>query len=257
MQIDFSNRTVMVTGAAGGLGTAISGLFAECGARVALCDQKGAGEAAARLRDLGYQAEGFSFDVRDRNGIEEGVSQIASSLGGIDILINNAGINGGPEERQTVDAYHDDLWDRIISVDLDGVYNCSKAVLRNMGNGGTILNISSITGLVPLRNQCAFTAAKAGVINLTKAMALELAPRGIRVNCICPGTVGIAVTNTLWQNSDTMKALLAHIPMGRQALPEEIAGPTVFLCSEYASYITGAVLTVDGGWTAGGYARNF
>ena len=130
-------------------------------------------------------------------------------------------------------------------------------MLRSMGNGGTILNISSITGLVPLRNQCAFTAAKAGVINLTKAMALELAPRGIRVNCICPGTVGIAVTNTLWQNSDTMKALLAHIPMGRQALPEEIAGPTVFLCSEYASYITGAVLAVDGGWTAGGYARNF
>ena len=126
-----------------------------------------------------------------------------------------------------------------------------------MQNGGAILNISSVVGVVPLRNQCGFAAAKAGVVNLTKAMAIEMAPKKIRVNCICPGTIGIAITNTLWTDDSAMKGLLAHIPLGRQAVPDEIAAPTVFVCSDYASYMTGAVITVDGGWTAGGYARNF
>ena len=111
--------------------------------------------------------------------------------------------------------------------------------------------------MVPLRNQCAFTAAKAGVINFTKAIALELAPRGIRANCVCPGTIGIEVTNKLWTDDSKMTALLSHIPMARQGRPSEIANAVCFLASDAASYITGAVLPVDGGWTAGGYARNF
>ena len=126
-----------------------------------------------------------------------------------------------------------------------------------MKEGASIVNISSIVGMVPLRNQCAFTAAKAGVINFTKAIAMELAPKGIRANVICPGTIGIAITNTLWQKDDAMQKLLSHIPMERQGKPEEIANATAFLASNYASYITGAVVPVDGGWTCGGYARNF
>jgi NAD(P)-dependent dehydrogenase (short-subunit alcohol dehydrogenase family) len=126
-----------------------------------------------------------------------------------------------------------------------------------MKEGSSIINISSIVGMIPLRNQCAFTAAKAGVINFTKAVAMELAPKGIRANVICPGTIGIQITNKLWTSNSAMEGLLSHIPMGRQGLPEEIADVTAFLASSAASYITGAVLPVDGGWTCGGFARNF
>ena len=126
-----------------------------------------------------------------------------------------------------------------------------------MREGSAIVNISSIVGMVPLRNQCAFTAAKAAVNNFTKAIAMELAPKGIRANSLCPGSVGIAITNKLWTNNSAMEGLLSHIPMGRQGTPEEIANAVAFLASDAATYITGAVLPVDGGWTCGGYARNF
>ncbi len=257
MEIQFKGKTVVITGAAGGIGRAMAHLFGECGAKVAVCDRTVADDVAKEIEAEGGIAKAFGFDISNKEEVERGFREIAEVFGGIDVLVNNAGINGGPEDRKTVEFYRDELWGKIISVDLDGCFKCSKAVIPYMQEGGVILNISSITGVVPLRNQCAFAAAKAGVVNLTKAMALELAPKNIRVNCVCPGTVGLAITNRLWANDDAMKALLAHIPMGRQALAPEIAAPTVFLCSDYASYITGAVLTVDGGWTAGGYARNF
>jgi len=126
-----------------------------------------------------------------------------------------------------------------------------------MGEGSAVVNISSIVGMIPLRNQCAFAAAKAAVINFTKAIAMELAPKGIRANAICPGTIGIQITNRLWQKDGIMEGLLSHIPMHRQGTPDDIANAVEFLSSDYASYITGAVLPVDGGWTCGGFARNF
>ncbi len=257
MNISYNGKTVIVTGAAGGLGKAMAKLFAECGAKVAVCDIKGSEAVAEEISSSGGKAIGYCFDISSKEEVDAAFAKIADDFDGIDVLVNNAGINGGPDERKTIEFYNDELWSRIVSIDLDGVYKCSKAVIPYMNNGGAILNISSVVGVVPLRNQCGFAAAKGGVVNLTKAMAIELAPQRIRVNCICPGTVGIAVTNTLWTDNEAMKGLLAHIPMGRQAVPEEIAGPTVFICSDYASYMTGAVVTVDGGWTAGGYARNF
>ena len=254
MNITFENKTVVITGAAGGIGRAMASRFAEDGARVALCDLKGAKETAALL---GGDARGYEFDITDRESVSLFMAKIAEEMNGIDVLINNAGINVGPEERHTVDAFSDKWWDAIIKVDLDGTYNCVKAALPYMKEGSAVVNISSIVGMVPLRNQCAFTAAKAAVINFTKAIAMELAPKGIRANVICPGTVGLAITNQLWQTNSAMEGLLSHIPMGRQAAPEEIANATAFLASPLASYITGAVLPVDGGWTCGGYARNF
>lgn len=254
MNIEFSNKVVVVTGAAGGLGTAIAEHFAKDGAKVALCDLKGACETAEKI---GKDAKGYNFDITNRDEVANNMEQIAKDFGKIDLIVNNAGINVGPDERKTVEDFSDRWWDAIIKVDLDGTYNCTKAALKYMGEGSAVVNISSIVGMIPLRNQCAFTAAKAAVINFTKAIAMELAPKGIRANAICPGTIGIQITNRLWQNDSAMEGLLSHIPMHRQGTPEDIANAVEFLSSDYASYITGAVLPVDGGWTCGGFARDF
>ncbi len=257
MNLKLEHKTVVITGAVGGLGRAMATAFAEEGAVVAVCDLRGTEEVAESLRAEGYTAYGYDFDITDREAVAKNMGAIAEVCGGVDVLINNAGINVGPDERKTVDAFSDRWWDAIIKVDLDGTYNCTKLALPYMKEGSAIVNISSIVGMVPLRNQCAFAAAKAAVINFTNAAAMELAPRGIRANTICPGTIGIAITNRLWQTNTAMEGLLSHIPMGRQGAPHEIAQACLFLASDMASYITGATLPVDGGWTCGGFARNF
>lgn len=257
MQISFENKTVVITGAAGGLGSAMARRFAQDGAKVAVCDLRGTQPVVDEITAAGYVAKGYEFDITDREVTAKVMATVSEELGGIDVLVNNAGINVDSDGRKHVDQFSDKWWDAILKVDLDGTYNCTKLAVPYMREGASIVNISSIVGMVPLRNQCAFTAAKAAVINFTKAIAMELAPRGIRANVICPGTVGIAITNKLWQDNSAMAGLLSHIPMGRQAVPDEIANATAFLASDAASYITGAVLPVDGGWTCGGFARNF
>ena len=257
MTIDFKDKVVVITGAAGGLGSAMARRFAFDGAKVAVCDLRGTQSVAEDIRNNGGIAAGYDFDITDRAAVCEAMKRISEDLGGISVLVNNAGINVGPDERKHVDEFSDKWWDAILKVDLDGTYNCVKHAVPFMSEGASIVNISSIVGMIPLRNQCAFTAAKAAVINFTKAIAMELAPKGIRANAICPGTIGIQITNKLWTNNSAMEGLLSHIPMGRQGTPDEIANATAFLASDLASYITGAVLPVDGGWTCGGYARNF
>lgn len=258
MSMDYQNKVVVVTGAAGGLGSAMAEHFAKAGAKVAVCDLKGTEGVVSSILDQGGTAASYHFDVTDRTAVGEIMAQIKDTFGPIDLLVNNAGVNVGPDERKTIENFSDKWWDAIIKIDLEGVYNCSKHAVPYMNSdGSSIVNISSIVGMVPLRNQCAFTAAKAGVINLSKAMAMELADKGIRVNVVAPGTIGIAVTNQLWQKDSAMQGLLSHIPMGKQGTPQDIANAVMFLGSSMASYITGAVLPVDGGWTCGGFARNF
>ncbi len=256
MDLGLKGKNVVVTGGAGGLGSAMVSRFLDEGARVAVCDLRGAVATAEGLKQAG-EVKGYEFDITNRESTAEAMQKIADDFGGIDIIVNNAGINVGADERKNVDEFSDKWWDLILKVDLDGTYNCTKQAIPHMKNGGSIVNISSIVGMVPLRNQCAFAAAKAAVINFTKAIAMELAPRNIRANVICPGTIGIAITKNLWKGDGVMEALLSHIPMARQGAPDEIAKATVFLASEAASYVTGAVLPVDGGWTTGGFARNF
>lgn len=258
MEMNFENKVVIITGAEGGIGSAMVRKFAENGAKVAICDLKCKGELERELCAEGKNVKSFSFDVSDQKETEAAMKQIVETFGTIDVLINNAGINTGPEERFSIDQFNDTWWEAIKRVDLDGVYYCCKAAIPYMtGENASIINIGSINGMVPLRYQCAYNAAKAGVINMSKTIAMELAPKGIRVNVICPGSVGIAVTNRLWKEDSAMQGLLSHIPMARQAKPSEIADAALFLSSEMATYITGAVLPVDGGWTCGGFARNF
>jgi len=257
MNISFDNRVVVVTGAAGGLGAAMAKLFAENGGKVAVCDLRGAEKVAEEIQLKGGVAKGYNFDITNMDAVGNAMEKIHNDLGNIKVLVNNAGINVGPDERKHVDEFSDKWWNMIIDVDLNGTYHCTKKAIPYMTEGSSIINIASIVGMLGLRNQCAFNAAKAAVINFTRAIALELAPQGIRANVICPGSIGIAVTNTLWQKDSSMQGLLSHIPMGRQGVPEEIANVTAFLASDLASYMTGTVIPVDGGWTCGGFARDF
>lgn len=261
MNISFENKVVVVTGGAGGLGSAMAETFAENGAKVAVCDLRGADAAAEKIAEKltgkNVTVKGYNFDITDMESVDAAMAAIAQDLGPINVLVNNAGINVGPDERKHVDEFSDKWWKAIIDVDLTGTYHCTKKAVHYMNQGGSIINIASIVGMVGLRNQCAFNAAKAGVINFTRAIALELAPQGIRANAICPGSIGIAITNELWKNDSAMQGLLSHIPMGRQGVPSEIANVVAFLASDLASYMTGTVIPVDGGWTCGGFARDF
>lgn len=258
MNIEFNGKVAVVTGAGGGLGSAMAARFAESGATVAVCDIKGAEAVAESIVRSGGNARPYALDVTKREEIPNVCRLIAEECGGIDIWVNNAGINVGPERRNRIDEFDDAWWDAILKVDLGGVYNCSKAVIPFLKRreGGNIVNIASTTGMVPLRRQCAFTTAKGGVITLSKTMALELADEGIRVNAVAPGSIGIAKTNRLWTDPAAMEGLLSHIPQHRQGTPDEIADAVLFLSSDRATYITGAVLNVDGGWLCG-YTRDF
>ncbi len=254
MKVDLNGKTALVTGAARGIGQAIATALEANGAVVYITD---------RVFDADARGEReLAMDVTDDAEILEAMARIKAERGGLDILVNNAGVNT-MAHRVNIDKFPREEWDRILAVDLTGVYQVSHAAIPLMqGNGGgRIINIASIAGLVPLRLQCAFTAAKAGVINLTRAMALELGPENILVNAIAPGSILTEGTRRLFYGDDGMfrtnvQQMIAHVPLGRPGEPEEIAHAALFLAAPESSYINGHCLTVDGGWTAG-YTREF
>ena len=255
MNADLSGRTAIVTGGARGIGAAIAAALTHNGARVAVADIDVA-EAAATAATLDG-AFPCAMDVRDAAAVRAGVDATLAAFGRIDILVNNAGINT-LSHRVDIDAFPEAEWRRILDVDLDGVFQVTRHVVPHMRarGAGRIVNIASVLGLVPMRLQCAFTAAKAAVINLTKSMALELGTAGIRVNAIAPGSVLTDVTRQLFYAGDgafhaRVARLMEHIPLGRPGTPPEIANAALFLASDASACVHGHVLTVDGGWTAG------
>jgi NAD(P)-dependent dehydrogenase (short-subunit alcohol dehydrogenase family) len=265
MQVDLNDKVAVVTGGAHGIGRAIVQDLAVNGARVAIIDidVEGAERAVNELNESGLRCEAFEGDVSNRDQMQAVARQVAEGMSRIDILVNNAGINTH-SGRLPIHEYSSDDWDRIIRVDLDGVFISSQAFIPLMlpnPEGGRIVNISSVAGLVPLRLQSAFVAAKAGVVNLSRSMALELGPKGILVNAVLPGSTLTQGTEKLFYGKDgayteNAASLLSHIPLGRPAQPEEIAHSVLFLVSPEASYVNGSILVVDGGWTAG-YTRDF
>ena len=258
MQVNLSGKTALVTGAARGIGQAIADALAANGARVYYSDVgECASQSAARSA-----SPWLTLDVTHEGQIQTAIQRIVAAEGKLDILVNNAGVNT-LKHRVTIDEFPLDEWERILKVDLTGVYQVSQAAARIMlaQGSGRIINIASIAGLVPLRLQCAFTAAKAGVVNLTKAMALELGPKGILVNGIAPGSILTDGTRQLFYDPDgkfssSVQRMLDHVPLGRPGTPEEIAVAVLFLAAPENSYTHGHILTVDGGWTAG-YTRDF
>ena len=258
MQANLLGQVALVTGAARGIGQAIADTLAANGARVVYADIDFEGvQSAASGDNLALR-----LDVSDEKEVEAGIAQTVEKYGRLDILVNNAGVNT-LHNRVTIDEFPLDEWNRILKVDLTGLFLMSRAASRPMleQGSGRIINIASVVGLVPLRLQCAFAAAKAGVVHLTKAMAIELGGRGVLTNGIAPGSIITPGTKQLFYSDegafkDSVGVLMSHIPLGRPGLPEEIAHAALFLAAPESSYINGHILTVDGGWTAG-YTREF
>jgi len=260
MRVDLTGQVSLVTGAARGIGQAIADRLAASGSRVIYTDLDEAGAKTAAERVAG--ATGLAMDVTRADQVQVVMEQVAREWGRLDILVNNAGVNT-LAHRVPIDEFPRREWDRILAVDLSGLFEVSHAAvgLMRRQKSGRIINIASIAGLVPLRLQCAFVAAKAGVVNLTRAMALELGPHGILVNAIAPGSTLTEGTRQLFYGEDgkfreSVQRMLDHVPLGRPATPDEIAVAALFLADPENTYTHGHVLTVDGGWTAG-YTRDF
>lgn len=242
-------RVALVTGAASGMGRATVHLFADEGARVAVCDlqEEGAVAVAKEIQTAGGQAVAFPADVAAPGAVGALVAAVVAEFGGLQILINNAGVSlPAPIEHPDFDA----LWERTLAVNLTAQAQLVRAALPYLeaDGAGRVVNIASTEGLGATRGIPAYTASKHGVIGLTRALAMELAPRGVTVNCICPGPIHTGMTAAIPEALKT-KFARRRIPMRRYGDPEEVAHATLSLVLPAASYIQGAVLPVDGGLT--------
>jgi NAD(P)-dependent dehydrogenase (short-subunit alcohol dehydrogenase family) len=240
-------KIALVTGAGSGIGEAIARAMAEAGARLIVVDVNG--EAANRTAQaIGGGAVGHACDVTDRAQCDGLAARVGREVGAIGVLVNNAGIIRRGEITDP-NARRD--WDATLAVNLDGPYNMVTAFLDQLRETkGAIINIGSIQSFVALPNSAAYTTSKGGVRLLTKALAMELGPMGIRVNAIGPGFTATPLNADARQNAGYMANFTGRIPLGRIGNPEDIALPAVFLASDMARYITGVTLPVDGGYLA-------
>ncbi len=250
------NKVALITGGGSGIGKATSLLFAQEGARIAIADwvEDQARAVAAEIKQKGGEAITIKTDVSKAADAERMVSETVRAFGKLDILYNNAGIG----DAKLLHTMTEEEWDRTIDVDLKGVFlGCKYALPEMMKRGGVILSTASIAGIEGIRRMPHYCAAKAGVILLTKSMAMDYAEYGIRVNCICPGGIGTPLFETGYENltperkERALKAFTALHLLNRIGQPEEIARTALFLCSDDASFITGQAIVVDGGYTAG------
>jgi NAD(P)-dependent dehydrogenase (short-subunit alcohol dehydrogenase family) len=251
MNISFEGKVALVTGAASGLGLATAKAFAESGASVALADwnEHAVRSAADELTGAGHRALAIHCDVADDTQVEAMVRQTVAAFGRLDAAYNNAGVQNILAE--TADTTREDF-DRVMGINLRGEWSCMKFELQQMRKqgSGSIVNCSSLGGLVGGAERGIYHAAKHGVLGFTKSAALEYAARGIRINAVCPGLIWTPMADQMVAagQGDALKAIEQSVPMGRVGRPEEIANAVLWLCSEAASYVTGQSISVDGGF---------
>jgi NAD(P)-dependent dehydrogenase (short-subunit alcohol dehydrogenase family) len=214
------------------------------GAAVIVLDADGKAAEALAAR---VHARAIAVDVSDESRVRAAFERIRADLGRVDVLVNNAGIAA----RQPVDEAREGDWSRVFDVNVKGAFFCSKYALPLMRAGGSIIHLSSVTGITGVRSRAAYSASKGALAALTRNMALDYASRGIRVNCVCPGFVRTPLTSALTADAARCERLTALHPLGRLGEPEDIANAIVFLASDEGSWITGHALVVDGGFSAG------
>ena len=247
-------KTVLITGGARGIGRATALVAAREGANVVVSDlsAKGVADAVAALNDAGGQARGVAGDVTRASDVDAMVQTAVEAFGRLDAAFNNAGIAPYQVDsagKNTAD-WSEEAFDRMVEVNLKGVWLCMRAELRQMvaAGGGAIVNTASIAGLIGIRTSSAYTAAKHGVIGLTKTAAIEYGTSNVRVNSVCPGFIETDMTKVSMQNRGS--EILSLIPFGRMGAPQEIAEMVCWLCSDHASYVSGTNFNVDGGYVA-------
>ena len=242
--MDFTGKTVIVTGSTRGIGYAVACAFLEAGASVMLTGTGASvNDVVSELKNKGYKAEGFIGDLSVPSNAQELIDKTIECFGGIDVLVNNAGITC---DKLLIRMEEED-WDKVMNVNLKSTFLCTKAAARIMmkKRKGTIINISSIVGLMGNAGQANYAASKAGIIGFTKSVAREFASRGITCNVIAPGFIETQMTGALPE--EIKENYLKSIPLGRFGTPSDVADLAVFLASEKARYITGQVINIDGG----------
>jgi len=251
MSISFNNRSAIVSGGAMGIGEATARCLAELGAAVAILDRdRAAGEKTANsIRDTGGRAEFFECDVASSAAVEKTVAAVQKTLGGVDVLVSNAGI----QRYGDVVATSEKLWDEVMAVNLKGCFHLAKHVVPLMAarGGGAIVVVGSVQCFTAVGNSAAYVTAKHGLLGLVRAMSLDHAAQKIRVNCVCPGAIDTPMLRwaaSLDPNPERVLATCDRMhALGRVGKPEEVAKAIAFLASEWASFITGTALMVDGG----------
>ncbi len=244
-------RVALITGGNRGLGFAMARALAEAGASVVVTSRQedsAVKSAKTLFETTGQHTIGLAVDVTDAAQIESMIQAVVQEFGRIDILVNNAGIN----IRKQVEEFDEDSWDLVQNTNLKAPFLCSRAAVRYMKEQhyGRIINLSSMLGKVALPERSAYCSSKGGLIQLTRVMALEWAAHNITVNALCPGPFATEINIPVMKNPEANQFFLNHIALGRWGNPEELGGAIVFLSSDASSFMTGAALVIDGGWTA-------
>ncbi|WP_442580854.1 SDR family NAD(P)-dependent oxidoreductase [Mesorhizobium sp. ASY16-5R] len=248
---DLTGRKAFVTGASRGIGQAIAEALAEAGADVAVSARglDSLAETRAKVEAVGRRCIAIAHDVTDIPGSSEAIAGAAGQFGGLDILVNNAGYE---EVRPSLEV-DEALWDRIVETNLKGAFFAAQAAAKRMaasGKGGAIINLCSLTSYVGIPTAVAYGSSKTGLLGMTRALATEWAPLGIRVNAIAPGYFHTAMTDVFYQDAEWQKAMLAKIPQRRFGTMQDIGGTVVFLASDASAYVTGHCIPIDGGYLA-------